>query len=254
MLWNASAINGYAIEASDGRLGTVSDLLFEDVGWVLRWAVVDTGNWLHGRKVLLPLSVLGKPDPAHRQIPVKLTMQQVKASPDINTDLPVSQQMEMHVYDYYGWDPHWGNGFIPISNAIATPFVPPSVLSAANPLDDADSQPGEGDPHLRSIAAVTGYHVHATDGDIGHLEDFLVDDAGWLIRYITVDTGTWWPGQRVLISPRSVRTIDWAERLVRLDVPRQKVKDSPPYDRAATVDGAYDATFHGYYGIGWGPV
>jgi hypothetical protein len=74
VLWDASAINGYAIEASDGRLGTVSDLLFEEVSWVVRLLVVDTGNWLPGRKVLLPLSVLGRPDRALRHFPVKLTM------------------------------------------------------------------------------------------------------------------------------------------------------------------------------------
>ena len=100
MLWDASAINGYAIEASDGRLGTVSDLLFEDVGWVIRWLVVDTGNWLPGRKVLLPLSALGHPDQTQRHFPVKLTMQQVKDSPDVDTDRPVSRQIEAHVYNY----------------------------------------------------------------------------------------------------------------------------------------------------------
>jgi hypothetical protein len=89
MLWDASAINGYAIKASDGQVGTVKDLLFEDVSWVIRWLVVDTGNWLSGRKVLLPLSTLGQPDPALRHFPVKLTMQQVKDSPDIDTDRPV---------------------------------------------------------------------------------------------------------------------------------------------------------------------
>ena len=111
MLWDASAINGYAIEASDGRLGTVSDLLFEDVGWVIRWLVVDTGNWLPGRKVLLPLSALGHPDRALRHFPIKLTMQQVKDSPDVDTDLPVSRQIEAHVYDYFGWDPYWSGSF-----------------------------------------------------------------------------------------------------------------------------------------------
>ena len=115
MLWDASAINGYAIEASDGLLGTVSDLLFEDVGWAIRWLVVDTGNWLPGRRVLLPLSVLGQPDRALRHFPVKLTMQQVKDSPDVDTDQPVSRQIEAHVYNYYGWDPYWGSSLSPMS-------------------------------------------------------------------------------------------------------------------------------------------
>ena len=111
MLWNASVINGYAIAASDGRLGTVSDFLFDDASWLVRWLVVDTGNWLSGRKVLLPPSVLGHLDPKRQEFSVRLTMQQVKDSPDIDTDRPVSRQMETNVYDYYGWTPYWGTGF-----------------------------------------------------------------------------------------------------------------------------------------------
>jgi hypothetical protein len=103
MLWNASVIKGYAIAASDGRLGTVSDFLFDDASWGIRWLVVDTGNWLSGRKVLLP--ALGQLDPERNALSVELTMQQVKDSPDIDTDLPVSRQMETNIYDYYGWSP-----------------------------------------------------------------------------------------------------------------------------------------------------
>jgi hypothetical protein len=253
MLWDASAINGYAIEASDGRLGTVSDLLFEDAGWVIRWLVVDTGNWLAGRKVLLPVSALGQPDPTLRRFPVKLTMQQVKDGPDVDTDQPVSRQIEAHVYSYYGWHPYWSGGFLPTSNAIATPFVAPLYLSEAKlPVPGgADTQPNEGDPHLRSIAAVTGYHIHATDGEIGHVEDLLVDDADWRIRYINVDTENWWPGEKVLISPRSVREIGWTDGLIHLDVNRHKVKDGPPYDPSITVDGDFEEKFLTYYGIRW---
>jgi hypothetical protein len=250
MLWNTSAISGYAVEASDGRLGTVSDFLFEDASWVIRWLVVDTGNWLSGRKVLLPLSALGQPDPAQRQFPVKLTMQQVKDSPDIRADRPVSRQQETHIYDYYGWDPYWGSSFFPIGGGMATPFIAPLSLSASKPRDaaGAESQYEEDDPHLRSIEAVIGYHIHAVDGEIGHVVDFIVDAAAWRIRYLEAGTRNWWPGKKVLISPRSVQAIDWAQRSVNLNVDRQKVKDSPPYDSAMTVDRAYEEQFHGYYG------
>jgi len=253
MLWDASAINGYAIEASDGTLGTVNDLLFDDVTWFVRWLVVDTGNWLPGRKVLLPVSALGQPDQVRRLFPVKLTMQQVKDGPDVDTDQPVSRQIEAHVYDYYGWAPYWSGGFMPTSNAIATPFVTPLTLAQAELPDPAGDviQADESDPHLRSIAAVTGYHIDATDGEIGHVEDFLVDDATWRIHYINVDTQNWWPGEKVLISPRSVREIGWSDGLIHLDVNRQKVKDGPPYDPSITVDGAYDEKFLTYYGIRW---
>jgi hypothetical protein len=253
MLWDASAINGYAIEASDGRLGTVSDLLFEDVGWVVRWLVVDTGNWLPGRKILLPLSALGQPDRALRHFPIMLNMQQIKDSPNVDTDLPVSRQIEAQVHDYFGWTPYWGGSFLPMNNAMAMPFAAPLHEPQSTPhnLPDTDAQTSEGDPHLRSMAAITGCHIHATDGEIGHIEDFLVDDADWNIRYIKVDTRNWWPGQQVLISPFSVQEIDWAGKLVHIDVSRQRIKDAPPYDPSITVDGAYEEKFLTYYGIRW---
>jgi hypothetical protein len=253
MLWNASAINGYAIAASDGEIGTVSDFLFDDSSWLVRWLVVDTGNWLSGRKVLLPTSVLGHLDREAEKFPVRLTMQQVKDSPEIDTDRPVSRQMETSVYDYYGWSPYWGTGFymggygyMPgMPGAMATsPYL--AVRSRGDEI--ADAQRGNDDLHLRSVEAVTGYHIHASDGEIGHVEDFLVEDADWSIHYLVVDTKNWWPGKKVLISPRSARDIDWTDRLVNLDVDRQRVKDSPPYDAATLVDRAYEKDFHSHYG------
>jgi sporulation protein YlmC with PRC-barrel domain len=262
MLWNASTINGYAIVASDGRLGAVSDLLFDDASWLVRWVVVDTGNWLSGRKVLLPASVLGHLDRKGEQFSVRLTKQQVKDSPDIDTERPVSRQMETNVYDYYGWRPYWGSGFYVGGYGYGGGYGymgGPGYLSgvgAASPSPEsrrlqehiADTQRRDEDPHLRSVTAVAGYHIHATDGKVGHVEDFLVEDADWSIHYLIVDTKNWWPGKKVLISPRSVREIDWSDKLVRLDVDRQKVKDSPAYDSSTTVDRAYETQFHSYYG------
>ena len=137
-----------------------------------------------------------------------------------------------------------------MESGMATPVVAPLYRKTRDP-GRADAQSKEGDPHLRSIAAVTGYHIHASDGEIGHVEDFLVDEAGWNIRYIKVDTRNWWPGERVLISPYSVREIDWSGRFVHINVNRQTVKDSPPYDPGITIDGAYEEKFLTYYGIKW---
>jgi hypothetical protein len=250
MLWNASVIDGYTIQASDGDLGTVGDFLFEDDSWTVRWLVVETGTWLSGRRVLLPLSALGKPDPAARIFPVRLTMRQVKDSPDIDSDRPVSRQMESHVYGYYGLDPYWGGGFLPVSGAIAMPFSSAPLMPASQALSDvaADVALDNGDPHLRSFEEVTGYHLHAIDGEIGHVDDFLIDDADWRIRYLAVDTRNWWPGKKVVISPRSVSSIDWAQRRIHLDVSRQKVKDSPPLASTMTVDRAYAERHDAYYG------
>jgi hypothetical protein len=252
MLWDTSTIKGYEVEASDGQIGTVSDLLFEDVTWVVRWLVVDVGHWLTGRKVLIPLSALEQPDRDRRQLPVKLTMQQVKDGPDVDTDQPVSRQIEATIDKYYSWVPYPIGGAGPLANTMAQPFVEPLPFSETRPSGPAsdDLEPAApGDPHLRSVAAVTGYHIHATDGEIGHVENFLVEDHDWSIRYLTVDTKNWWPGEKVLISPRSVLKIDWTDGSIKVDIDRQKIEGGPRYDPGVTVDGAYDAKFLTYYGL-----
>jgi hypothetical protein len=248
MLWNASVIKGYAIAASDGRLGTVSDFLFDDASWGIRWLVVDTGNWLSGRKVLLP--ALGQLDPERNALSVELTMQQVKDSPDIDTDLPVSRQMETNIYDYYGWSPYWGNGLFTDSYGYVGGALAQPPMRGTGPREEeiADPQRSDGDPHLRSVETVTGYHMHASDGEIGHVADFLLDDVDWSVHYFIVDTKNWRLGKKVLISPRSVREIDWANRLVHLDVDRRRVKDSPAYDASTTLNQAYEQNMHSHYG------
>jgi hypothetical protein len=199
MLWDASAMIGYATVGSDGEVGTVSDLLFDDTTWRLRWMVVNTRQWFVRRDVLLPVSVLGWPDPIRRRLAVDLTMRQIEDSPAAGEHLPVSQ-----------------------SSAV----------------------PGHDDLHLRSVEAVVGHRVHLLDGVVGHVEELLMDDAGWLIRYIRVDTCRWRPGDRVLLAPRSVREIDWAGRLVRFDVGRRELevhhaRRDVIWIRSATHDAAH---------------
>ena len=251
MLWTASTLNGYAIEATDGQIGTVSDLLFEGRGWIVRWLVVETGSWLSGRKVLLPLSALGQPDPARHHFPVALTMQQVRDSPALDADQPVSRQAEAQVYNFYGWNPYWGSGSLSTDNFMAIPSGLPLLPAKPGPHEAGTADPGtaEGDPDLRSMSAVTGYHIEATDGEIGHVEGFLVETTDWRIRYIIINTRNWWPGQKILISPRSVTTIEWPASLLHLGLTREKIRGGPRYDPAMTVDDAYDEAFLTYYGI-----
>ena len=245
MLRNASAIKGYAITASDGRIGTVSDFLFDDASWLIRWLVVDTGNWLTGRKVLLAPSVLGHLDPNGSEFSVSLTMQQVKNSPDIDTERPVSRKIESDIYDYYGWSPYWGAGagYLGFGFGGGATAPLPSPRSRRRAEDIAAARRSDDDPHLRSVEAVTGYHIHASDGEIGHVADFLVEDSDWSIHEIVVDTKNWWPGKNVLISPRLIREIDWMNNMVKLNVDRERVKDSPAFDASTTVDQALHETF-----------
>jgi sporulation protein YlmC with PRC-barrel domain len=250
MLRHESQVKGYAIHASNGVIGTVSDFLFEDTTWLVRWLVVDTGNWLPGRKVLLPPGALTLANHIGHEFRVKLTRQQVKDCPAIDTDRPVSRQMEDTINNYYGWTPYWGGtsciGAIGIGAGYMGDSMPAGSMQRDR--DNDDSRRSASDPHLRSVAAVTGYRIHASDGAIGHVEDVLVDDEDWSINYLVVDTRNWWPGQKVLVSPLSVQTINWADRQVNLGVNRQRVKDGPAYDPSMMGDPVYQKTLHRHHG------
>ena len=249
MLTEISKLIGRKIEASDGPIGSVSDVLFDDASWTVRWLVVDTGTWLSGRMVLLPPSVLGHPSDMDRSFPVRLTRAAVKASPDIDTHRPVSRQYETSVYDYYGWSPYWGSGFYMGGYGIMGGYIPmdidPEVARRDKDIDRTRSDADE--PHLRSANIVTGYHLHATDGNIGHLADILVEDADWTIHFLVVDTSNWWMGKRVLISPRAATEIEWTEHLIVLDVSRDKIKASPDYDPAQPIDRAFENRMAAHY-------
>ena len=249
MLRNASAIKGYTIAASDGQIGTVSDILFDDSSWRVRWVVVDTGNWLPGRKVLLPLSALGRLDENGSEFAVTLSMQQVKDSPDSDTDRPVSRQNEANIYRYYGWQPYWGTDMLMGGYGYGNGFgggvagALPLIGSRQQAEDLALASASDDDPHLRSVQAVKGYHIHATDGEIGHLDDFIIEDTDWSIRNIIVDTKNWWPCKIVVIAPSWIDTIDWTDSLVNLKIDRKKVKGSLVYDASTTIDRAMMETF-----------
>jgi uncharacterized protein YrrD len=246
MLYRGLAFKGFSIEASDGKIGTVSDFLFDDATWKLRWLVVDTGTWLKDRKVLLHPSVIDKADVPNEALLVKLTRDQVEKSPDIATDEPVSRQMEYNLYGYYGVDPMWGGGYYG-SNAIATPLAGPALVEPELAAALRNGSQQHGDRHLRSLAEVTGYNIHATDGEMGHVESFLIDEDGWDIRYLVADTRNWWFGRHVLLSPAAVQGIAWDLHRVDLNLTCYKIKGSPPWDAASLLDRAYEQVLQGYY-------
>ncbi|NEU14659.1 PRC-barrel domain containing protein [Methylobacterium sp. BTF04] len=260
MLNAVSSLKGFGIRAKDGSLGTVSDFLFDDSTWKVRWMVVDTGRWLTGRKVLVHPSAVVSAEYGARELNVALTKAQVEESPDIARDRPISQQMQNDLYGYYGWDPLWGGGMSGAGiyggsmyggriGAIASPLSAPAYFGreAVLEAERGETNLNEGDPHLRSIAEVTGYHVHATDGDIGHIQDVLVDSASWVVRYFIIDTSNWWFGQHVLVSPYAVKSVEWSDRHVRLDIERGQVKSSPPWNPAQAINDAYERRLHGHY-------
>ena len=248
MLQVGSALKGYKIEASDGAIGSVSDFLFDDQTWKVRWLLVDTGNWLTGRLVLVHPSAIGRVDYLRRVLPVKLTKAQVEASPNVLRDSPISRRHEFKLYEYYGADPVWGSSYFG-----RNPMAP-------DPAEHAVAEAGvlsrlEGhDPHLRSLSEITGYNIQASDGAIGHLESVLLEDDMWDIRYLIIDTKNWWPGKHVLLSPYAVKDVVLSKKQILVNVSCERVKASPPWAPLDLIDQAYEKRLHRHYvwpGYGW---
>ncbi|HSK41445.1 MAG TPA: PRC-barrel domain-containing protein [Arenibaculum sp.] len=253
MFWNFETLRDYGLHATDGHIGQISDIYFDDRDWTVRYVVVDTGTWLPGRKVLIPPGELGEPEPGRRDLPIGITRQQVKDSPDISTDRPVSRQEEESLHAYYGWAPYWGGPMVAGWGGIpaGAPMVPPPGSAPVPPTGPgADARPQEethGDPHLRSGREIEGYHIAAEDGSIGHVEDYLIDHA-WHVRYLIIDTRNWLPGRKVVVAPDWVRRIDWAAREVEVDLTREQIRNSPEYDPLTQLDRGFEQQLYGYYG------
>ena len=222
MFHKAKDLISYRLGAKDGEIGRVRDFYFEDTNWTIRYLVADTGSWLSGRLVLLSPFALASVDAAGRHFNVKLTREQIERSPSIDTHKPVSRQFEAEYARYYGWPMYW------YGPALwgPTPY-PMYEASATHPTHDAAHQ--RGDPHLRSASEVEGYHLHASDGDLGHVHDFLIGDQDWAIRYIIVDTRNWWPGKKVLIPTQWIREVNWEKSKVYVDVSQAAIKAAPEY-------------------------
>lgn len=236
-------LKGNTIVSTDGDIGKVDDFYFDDEDWTIRYLVADTGNWLVGRKVLLSPIAVGKADFSSGQVNVKLTKKQVEESPSIDTDKPVSRQHEAYYHDYYGYPYYWSG-----------PYLWGSMYYPGLPVDDqqrVDERRAEreeaGDLHLRSAATVAGYHIEATDGDIGHVEDFIVDDESWEIRYMVVDTRNWLPGKKVLVAPRWIDRVSWEESKVYVSLTREAIENAPEYDPDA-LNREYEEKLHDHYG------
>ena len=235
MLQSVNDLTGFHIGAIDGEIGKIDEAYFDDQRWAIRYLIADVGAWLNRRKVLVsPYAVRGIDRRAGR-VNTDLTRAQVERSPDIDTSMPVSRQMEAAYTRYYGYPPYWAGGYAGLWGWGAMPVMGVDTAGRDEALRrelEAESalRKATSDVHLRSSREVTGYHLRATDDSIGHVEDILFDDGNWAINYFVVDTRNWWPGKQVLISPKRIAEVNWQGRSVMVDLEREEVKASPPYD------------------------
>ncbi|MBN1475198.1 PRC-barrel domain containing protein [Candidatus Sumerlaeota bacterium] len=243
MLRSLSEMRGYSILATDGHIGKAHDFLFDSLTWTLRYLVVKTGPWLLERRVLISPVALGDPDWTKREFPVNLTRDQVKSAPEIDLDKPVSLQRQVDLHTHHRWPlympaPLVGGGGVPP----AAPVIPMGEPESQEKVKE------RGDPDLRSHREVTGYHISAIDGEIGHVEDFIADDSQWCLRHMVIDTRNWLPGRKVLIPTDWVEDVDWEERTVHVSLDRETIRSSPEFDPSLPVSPEHDKQLRDHCG------
>jgi hypothetical protein len=241
-------LNGYTLQATDGTIGKIEEVYFDERTWTVRYLVVNVGNWLLRQRVLLIPSVIQEIDTETETAVTLLTQDQIEESPDIDTHKPISHEMEETLHTYYDWRPYWEN--MPMVATGAGHYAPlPKVKPiVTEPTGKPPKEPAKGiQSHLRSTKEVTGYHIHASDGAIGHVETFLVDTLHWMVRYVVVDTRNWLPGKKVLISPTWVSGMRWADSEMYLKLSRDEVKASPEYDPDMMLHREYEVQLYRHY-------
>ncbi len=237
---------GYSLKETDGEIGKVDEFYFDDISWTIRYLVIKTGNWFSGKKVLISPEALLTPDWENEEFPVNLTKSQIEKSPDIDTAKPVSRQHEEELSSYYTWDSYWGAdahgagifGAMP-SDLYTSEIIPPENI----PVEDQ----ADFDPHLRSTSEVKGYTIHATDGEIGKVKDFIINNADWKINYLVVDTGDWLSSKKILLPVGWIKEVKWDNKIVIVNVTTDQVENCPLYDEDQPVSKADEKIIFDYY-------
>jgi hypothetical protein len=244
MLRKTKELRGYRLGARDGELGHLKDFYFDDQTWTVRYVVADTGDWLSHRKVLLsPFAVTGIQDTPHKTVEFSLTKKQIEESPSIDAHKPVSRQFEAQYSQYYGLPYYWPGPLLwgPLE-------MPGAYIPASIPVESHSSLPHESeDSHLRSANEVSGYRIQALDDAFGHIEQFILDDETWAIRYLVADTRNWWAGKRVLLAPSWISWVSWPEARVYVDLDRETVRRGPEYNPASPLTREYEQSLFEHY-------
>jgi len=253
MLRKLNALKGFDVVGKDEELGKVSDFYFDQDKFILRYLVLDTGNWLKHELTLISTEAFGKIDFKNRRILVNLNSGELENGPSLDKNKPVSRLMEEKVVKHYEWPLYWSS-----SNISASPTSPPTapnreLLFNYEELTDEQKQEREAEveSNLRSFNEVKGYHIHAVDKEFGHLEDLFVDEEGWLIRYLLIDTRNILPGKDVLIAPEWITRISWDSKEIYVNKSKKEIKEAPEYREERSdylVDKNYEEKLHDHYG------
>lgn len=239
MVIKSKTLIHYTLQCNDGEIGKVKNFYFDDQFWTIRYLVADTGNWLTNRQVLISPYAISSVDTENEQIHINLSKKEIETSPSLDTDKPVSRQFEQNYFHHYDWPVYWSGSMMwgdyqEIDRTRKHAF---NTNEGGKPRDC----------NLRSIESVCGHHIQATDSSLGHVVDFIIDDASWTIRYLIIDTVNWWFGKKIIVSPLWINRVSWSESKVFINLKSDSIKDFPEYTDDVLLSRDYEEKLHKHH-------
>ena len=240
MLDRAKALLQYKLSSRHEEIGRVKEFYFDDRQWVIRYLVADTGAWLTGRQVLISPYALDAVSRERHRMVLGVTKRQIEDAPSLAPDQPVSPQFEDTYYAFHGWPAYWRG-----------PYTwGRSPYPDRDPRYGADGSTGRAgwSRQVRRTSDVHGAYIQTADGEMGHVEDFIIDDDTWAIRYLVINAENWWPGKRVLVSPQWIQRVMWERWEIFVALSAATILEAPEYTENVLVTREYETRLHGHYG------
>ena len=252
MLKNLKKIINFKILARDSNdlFGKVKDVYFDDEKWTVRYLEVDTGKWLSERLTLVsPYNVI-EVDWEEGVVWVNLSRKQVEAGPKSELHMPITRHFETQYNTHYGLPDYWTSGYgVEIDGLWAGHYFPhlPERLDTYKFQNDDQINL---DQHMRSMNEVLGYHIQAVgDDNFGSINDFILEEDTWAIRYIVIDTHKFLPlGKKILFSPAWVNKFDWNRKKLATDFHRKVIESCPSYDPQIPIENLIEESLFSHFG------
>lgn len=254
MLRKLHSLKSFVVNGRNGKLGTVDDFYFDQKQFVVRYLVIDTGNWLKHEETLISTHAIDDIDFENREIHVSLSSEQLEESPSIEKNSPISKTKEKALIEYFGWPDYWKKTHSSDSEFIHAGITERKKLLNFKTIEkEAAKQKSEiVETNLRSLEEVRGYKIHAKDDKFGHLEDLFVEEEdSWIIRYLLIDTRNILEGKSVLIAPDWIESISWFNKEIFVSKDKKEIEDSPEYEEPkeakSYIDKSYEELLYDHY-------
>lgn len=233
MLRSLIRLNGYDLRTADGVAGEVTDALFDDGDWHLRFFVVDTGKHFGSRKILVSPHACGLPADDTPALTTSMSREQINSSPDVDLAEPVSLQRQQQIHEHFDWPMTW-------------------LVSRRRIAHEAGGlEPGS---HLRSASEVQSYTISGSDEEVGRVSDFIIEAPTWKLRYFVVSPHALTATREVMLPTSNVTHVDWARRRIFADLSRSDIESLPKFDPTDAVNHAFQEAQFDYYGRSTEPL